>query len=162
MDEPAKTPRSSKAWFAVLVVGALGAYAYVNRAAPESIAWGDDLQAAQTEARARGTGVLVEFTMQGCIYCRKMELEVFPQPDVQEAAAAFVPVKIKLEKDRDTVIRYGVDIFPTFLVLDAEGTPLMHAAGGMNKDQLKRFLQKSSEVVSRVGKPAAAGRSASP
>ena len=86
MDEPVKTPRSSRIWFVALVVATVGAYAYVNRAAPTSIPWGDDLAAAQAMALSRGTAVLLDFTMAGCVYCRKMELEVFPRPEVREAA----------------------------------------------------------------------------
>ncbi|MCB9849250.1 MAG: thioredoxin family protein [Phycisphaerales bacterium] len=145
-------PRSSMRGFIYLAVIGLGALFILRSQSegPSAVAWGADLPAALTEAKTEDRPVLLAFSSSGCIYCKRMEAEVFPQDAVLAAVADFVPVKVDAWKDEATAMRYGVDGLPTYFVLRSDGTPVLVADGYLPADDFLRFLQAGKAAAEKA------------
>ncbi len=148
----------SLAWFVVFAGVAVGGYAYVNRPVETDVRWSDDLEAAKASARERGTALLVEFTNTGCVYCIKMDREVFSREDVAAAVNRFEPVKLYWSDAAEFGRRFGVEMFPSFVVMDVDEKPLLGSAGYMSPEEFKRFLQRASALVWGAAPGGGAGR----
>ena len=99
--------------------------------------WGTNYEAALAQAKAEGKAVLADFTgSDWCGYCIRLRAEVLENPSFKEwADKNFVLLEVDMpqnpkfdEKLRDQneklCKKYGVDGFPTVLVLDAQGRAL--------------------------------------
>lgn len=86
--------------------------------------------------------VLIDFMADWCIYCKKMDKEVFPQKDVQNLLSKyFYTVKINVEsKDQVTfqgktytkeqfAQAFGVSGLPTYLFIDSSGKAIAGQPG---------------------------------
>ena len=117
------TSRAPLAQSAILCLLAFAMTATLAAAAdPHTIAWRSDFEKARAEAKARNLPLWVQFTGPWCIYCRKMDREVFARPDVAaEARERFVPVKIRSDEREDLVAFYQVSGLPSTLILAPNG-----------------------------------------
>jgi len=113
------------------------AFPFSQSATYAAATWMTDLSKAQTQAKAEGKAVLVNFTgSDWCGWCIRLRKEVFTKPDFQEyAASRLVLVEIDFPKraaqpdavkkaNQALANRFGVEGFPTLLVWDAEGKTL--------------------------------------
>ena len=111
--------------------------------------WGTDLPAALKQARAEGKRVLLEFT--GSDWnpsCIALHDRVLTQPGFRDWAAQKLvlvradfprhtsPPKAQADANKFLVHKYAVQGFPTFLLLDADGTVLHRIEGYDNEDVL--------------------------
>lgn len=116
-----------------------------------TITWHDNLEAAQTEAAKNKTAIVVNFTgSDWCSWCKKLAEEVFDTPDFgAEAGKHFTFVKLDFPKtieqpeatkqyNERLMTRFGVEGFPTILVLDASGKA--YARTGYQKGGAKAYL----------------------
>lgn len=112
-DEPAPAPAPAKE--------AAGAFE------PGRPSWAD----LRSKAIASGRAVLIDFSTEWCGWCKKLDAEVFPRPEVAEALAKFVCAHLDAEKDegQTLAVRYGVRGFPTLVVVDAEGAEIDRIIG---------------------------------
>jgi thioredoxin-related protein len=119
--------------------------------------WLTDFQKAQTEAKAGHKLLLLEFTgSDWCIWCIRLEAEVFSQAKFAEFAkdnlvlvrADFPrakPLSAEVRKqNQELAQRYQVDSFPTVVVLNEEGKQvglLGYMPGGPEPflDELKKL-----------------------
>ena len=120
-----------------------------------------DYDAATTRAKERGRPLFVLFTgSDWCVWCKKLEKEVLSQPgflDVATNAYELVVLDFPMagssqteaERDRNKALmeKFGVEGFPTVLLLDADGVEL-YRAGYMPVDAKEwiRSFQKGVEV----------------
>lgn len=99
--------------------------------------WGTDYEAALVQAASQGKAVLADFTgSDWCGYCMRLRAEVLDNPSFAEwAEKNFVLLEIDvphnpkfdrklLEKNQALCAKYGIDGYPTVLVLDAKGRAL--------------------------------------
>ena len=106
-------------------------------AAVHAADWGTDYEAALAQAEKQGKAVLVDFTgSDWCGYCMRLRAEVLDNPAFAAwAEAHFVLLEVDvphnpkfdqklLEKNKSLCAKYGIDGYPTVLVLDAKGRPL--------------------------------------
>jgi len=136
------------AMFAVVAAGAV--------AMPEG--WTDDFDAAKAEAAKDGKLLLVDFSgSDWCGWCMKLDSEVFSKPEFVEGAKKdFVLVLIDTPSNQSIlsekarvqnpalVDKYGIEGFPSVLILDAEGNKLArtgYMAGGATA-----YLKKLAEL----------------
>mgnify|MGYP001064764602 FL=1 len=96
--------------------------------------WMTDFAAATAKAKAENKDLLVDFTgSDWCGWCIKLDAEVFSHEEFQQAAQKnFVLVKIDIRQDKSgmskeliaqndaLVFRFGINNFPTLLMLDSE------------------------------------------
>ena len=111
------------------------------------------LDEAQEQAKASDKLIMVDVYEVGCKYCRAMEREVYPDTTVRTVIdQGFIPVKIDGNSEelvmfngeevaaRDFAQSKGAFVFPTVLILTAEGDLVKKRTGFMNIDDLRQFL----------------------
>lgn len=72
-------------------------------------------------AREQGKLVVLVVHSETCYVCRIFKEDLAKYPDLQQAFANFIPVKVDFNKDRALVSKYGVTGTPEFHILDAYG-----------------------------------------
>ena len=110
--------------------------------APGGDGWTDDFAAAKVRAAKEGKDLLVDFTgSDWCHWCIKLSEEVFEHEAFEkEASKDFVFVELDFprrkqlapevkEQNAALQAKFGIQGFPTVLLMDAEGRPYAYAAG---------------------------------
>ncbi len=106
--------------------------------------FGNDFNAALKAAKRSGNPVLIDVYTTWCKPCKMLDKEVFEQPDVIELLRAnFEAVKLDAERGAgvDFVKRYGVQAYPTVLVVDASGQELDRMVGYPGAAAARRFFE---------------------
>jgi thiol:disulfide interchange protein len=104
----------------------------------EIVPWSTDVAAARAAARSAGKPALLYFTAEWCEPCQKMKHTVFADPDVDAALrAAYVTVKVDMDRNPDVAHEFGVSVLPTFIVVSTGGQLLKQETGAMDA---KEFL----------------------
>ncbi len=113
-------------------LGWLAVFAMLCTSVPaeESFPWQPTLDSAQRVAAQTNRLVLVLFSAPWCDACRRMERDVFGQPDVATGLQAnFVPVRINVDHFPTTARRMGVTALPTTVVITPSGRQLLTVRG---------------------------------
>ena len=113
----------------------------------------NDLDKARELAKSEGKPILIDFTGYACTNCRLMENNVLPHPDVKEALADFVTVKLFTdgsdEKSREHNAyqqeKFGTVAIPYYAVITADGQIQGRPLEGLERDPAKfvQFLNDS-------------------
>ena len=115
--------------------------------------WSTDYAASLKKAAAEKRMVLLEFTgSDWCPPCKLQAKEVFDTPQFKEFAEAhLVPVKLDFPRNipqsdevrsanRELSEKYGVDGFPTLILLDSRGGELARTVG-YNRGGMEGFVE---------------------
>lgn len=103
-------------------------------------------------AKAENKLVFVDFYTTWCMPCKRMATEVFPVPSVGEYMNAnFISLKLDAEKEGKKLSdHYGVNAFPTFVVIDANRKEVVRSVGFKMGDEfvadLKRMLNPETSA----------------
>lgn len=111
------------------------------------------LHEAQQMAAASDKLIFVDVFEIGCKYCRAMDREVFPDSTVRKVMdASYIPVRLDGNStepiefseqempSKDFAQSKGAYVFPTSLILDAEGNVIKKKTGYMGVDEFRQFL----------------------
>lgn len=123
--------------FLLAVLAGAFFFSLATQAEPEAVehsGWMSDFEAAKAKAAAENKPMLVDFTgSDWCIWCVKLDDEVFSKPGFQDYAKAnliLVEIDFPRKKEQSAALKqqnealvqkYGVRGFPTILLLDAKG-----------------------------------------
>jgi protein disulfide-isomerase len=115
----------------------------------EAIPWaGDYRQAAEQAARDRKL-VLLHFWSDDCPPCRRVEANVFPQPDVVSAIqAAYIPVKVHVDRAPELARRYQVTRWPTDVIVTPAGQEVYRT---VSPQEPARYVAMLNETAARSG-----------
>ena len=94
---------------------------------------------ALAKAKSEGKPLFVDFYAVWCGPCKKMEKQIFTQPEVGEYFNKhFVAIQLDAEKPEnvDVAKTYKVEAFPTLGIFDGEGKALSINVGYMNAQEL--------------------------
>ena len=106
--------------------------------------WLDSFDDALKQAGSEKKLVLVDFTATWCGWCTKLKEEVFEKDEFKQYVAdKFVLVAIDADKNRELVDKYGVNGFPTIMVLDEAGKEV-HKIVGFKP--LEEFIEELKTV----------------
>ncbi len=72
-------------------------------------------------AREQGKLVVMVVHSETCYVCKIFMNDLAKYPDLQQAFANFIPVKVDFNKDKAIVAKYGITGTPEFYILDADG-----------------------------------------
>lgn len=123
-----------------LVGGVLVLYLLSVRTPQPPEGWTTDFDEAIAEARATDRHLLLAFNMRGCGPCSVMDRHVLPEPSVLAAMAAYVPVRVDVDRQATLARRFRVMGTPTYAVVDVEGTVLRQCSGFQPVDEFLTFL----------------------
>ena len=136
---------------ALLLAGMAALYFVTTRPAPIPEGWGTDYGAAFAEAAAEDRKVLIAFYMQRCPPCTAMDRMVLSTSAVKSALAAYIPVRVDVDEQRELANRFEVLATPTYAVVDAEGGVLARCEGYQPVETFIKFLTRWS--VMKLGRP---------
>ncbi|WP_428235770.1 thioredoxin family protein [Gracilimonas sp.] len=108
---------------------------------------------AQEVAASTDKLIFVDVYEIGCKYCRAMDREVFPDSTVRQVLDAnYIPVRIDGNStepikfngqeipSKEFAQSKGAYVFPTSLILDAQGNVVKKKTGYMGIDEFRQFL----------------------
>ncbi|GMV93372.1 MAG: hypothetical protein AMXMBFR82_31500 [Candidatus Hydrogenedentota bacterium] len=99
--------------------------------AEDSDFWFDSYDEGIAAAQAADKPVLLDFTAEWCVWCRKMEEDVFSDPKVQAALEDFVCIRVDTEKDPRVAMAYQIRSLPRFVMLNIFGEVTVDRTGYM-------------------------------
>lgn len=102
--------------------------------------WNDPAGALALAAK-ENKPVLVDFWASWCVWCIKMDEETYPDPAVQAAMKAYVPLKIDVDKLPDFQKQFKADGLPTTVVLDPSGKEIGRVVGYQDATRFAAFLK---------------------
>jgi thiol:disulfide interchange protein len=103
--------------------------------------------------------LLVSFVANWCGYCRKMDRTTWKDPEVVRRTGEIVAVRVDAEEGRrrdgfsgrELAQRYGVEGYPTLIVMDPEGREIARTGGYQEPGQLTAWLDGSLARRRRAG-----------
>ncbi len=101
-------------------------------------------------ASAQGRLILVDFFANWCTPCVQMDLEVWSDPEVQAAQAAFVNIRVDASYSSTELRRWGFAGIPALLILDPSGRVYYRQAGFQKKGEVTKLLQTYAADMTEV------------
>jgi thioredoxin-related protein len=139
-----------------IFIGLLVCAALLQAGAAE-LKWLTSVPDAQAKAKSEKKLVMLDFTgSDWCIWCKKLNAEVFSQPEfVQYAEKNLVPVEVDFprakpqsdaQKEANKALQkqYGIEGYPTVVVLDSKGKKLGEL--GYTEGGPKAFIAKLEKL----------------
>lgn len=99
-----------------------------------------------TQAKEKKQKLFLDFTTSWCGYCKLMDKDVFSQAEVAEALNKnFISVKVDGDSLTGKTLgnKYGVEGYPTFVVLSHSESVLMNVSGYMEASVLLESCEKA-------------------
>ena len=135
-----------------------------SEASASASAWLDSFDKAQEISAATGKPILADFTgTDWCVWCQRLRAEVFDQPEFLEWANENV-VLLELDypkhgrqsatiKSQNAELkgRYGIDSYPTVLLIDASGNELGRT--GYVKGGPDAWIPAAESLLGRIVQP---------
>ncbi|RYZ84175.1 MAG: thioredoxin family protein [Proteobacteria bacterium] len=141
----------SPAFFVWTLVGAVALVAWNEHdgapvevvAAKGEIAWQPGFEAAIQKAREEKKPALIVFESSTCTFCKKMDKTTWRDQRVQDQTRGWIPVKVNGDKRTDLLQAYGVQGFPTAVLVGGDGKPFAGREGYIEPNEFVDFLEKS-------------------
>lgn len=119
--------------------------AKTTKTAP-AVQWLDNLETARRASVATGRPMLIVFGGQHCVFCKKLDKEVFAHPVVAKYInTAFIPVHLDFEKNVRAAKVLEVKSLPTSVILSPEADLLGSIEGFVQTREFAEVLHKSIE-----------------
>lgn len=122
--------------------------------AQQGLHWETNLDAARNLAAQTNRLVLVHFTAKWCGPCQKLEQQVFSQPGFGQALAGqYVAVKLDADAHQVLVAEWGVDKFPTDVILTPQGQLVHKLVSPTTAEQYVGAMQQVAAVYRQRSAP---------
>ena len=111
------------------------------------ILWTRDYPAALALAQQQQKPILLGFDARWCPTCKWMKQNVYPDPQVRQAAEAFIPVMLDTDEHPRLTAQYGVGPLPAYFVLKPDGSPIATSAGPHYPQEFITFLNHALQKI---------------
>lgn len=102
-------------------IALVAAFVFGIASSAQAVEWEPDLQVAMLKAKAGNKPVMVDFYTEWCAWCKKLDKEVYTDPEINKLAEHFISVKVDCGKDKTATAKYGLRGYPTIIFFDPEG-----------------------------------------
>lgn len=114
----------------------------VTPAAAEIPGWHSDFETARRTAQQQNRPMLLHFYADWCFPCKRMEKDVLSRPAVvQVLSSNLVLVKIDVDRSPDLAKRFGVNQFPSDVIVDPTGERILSSTGYQEADKYVAFAR---------------------
>jgi thioredoxin-like negative regulator of GroEL len=100
----------------------------------------DDPVVAFRQARDGGRPVLLDFHTTWCEACGRMARTTWPDGQVVDLLQQFVAVSVDGERSPNLVDRYRVEAYPTIVIAEPEGAPVLILMGFQGPEAMRAHL----------------------
>ncbi|MEW5806865.1 MAG: thioredoxin fold domain-containing protein [Acidobacteriota bacterium] len=118
--------------------------------ASNEILWLEDFGKTLDAAKKDNRLMMVAFYTSWCVFCKKLDREVFTDPRVVELSKEIVCAKLDAEIQRVAATRYRPAGFPTIIFAIPDGTEVFRISGYRTPDEfysvMKIFKEKGFEI----------------
>ncbi|MCA9109920.1 MAG: thioredoxin family protein [Planctomycetaceae bacterium] len=122
--------------------------------ADELSAWSSNFETAQQEAQRLDRPMLIHFYTDWCFPCRRMEKDVLSRPTVtQVLESRLILVKLNAEHHPQIAQRFGVELFPTDVIVDPAGKRILSSTGYQEPDKYVRFARDAEQMYVANSRP---------
>lgn len=119
------------------------------------IPWSTDIKEALHRAAANGQPVLMDFTADWCVHCKRMDLSTFTNADVaQRISRDFVAVKVDADQNKDLVKDLGITGLPAILIVSPDLKIIERISGFQTPKALIPRLDAVTAAHPAQGRPA--------
>ena len=116
------------------------------------IVWLKDFQQALSKSKETGKPVFVDCFAEWCVWCHKMESDVYSDSKFVNLAGNYVMLRIDIEDGAEgsrLAANYNVETLPTLLVVDSSGSLINRIGGFLKTDELIDDLSKMQDLINR-------------
>jgi thiol-disulfide isomerase/thioredoxin len=116
----------------------------------ESIHWYRSFPAALAEAKETSNPIFVDVYADWCVWCHKLDRDVYSKPGLIAFMKNYVTVKIDFEDGKDGAAfadTYGVTGLPTLLVIDPDGRVIDRVSGYVTASRLIGELDRVQALI---------------
>lgn len=119
--------------------------------------WTHDFAAAMKSSAATGKPMLVDFGAQWCAPCRELQETVLPRAEVASLVQSkLIAVSIDLtdpgSPDNAIAERFGIQYFPTLVLVGADGKELSRLTGLQSPEELVTWITRNITPGTSAGK----------
>jgi thiol:disulfide interchange protein DsbD len=87
----------------------------------KGVNWSYSYEAEMERAGSQGLPVMIDFYADWCVYCKKLDKDVFTDERIISESGRFVVIKIDADKRKDLVSKHSVLGLPTIVFLGSSG-----------------------------------------
>jgi thioredoxin-related protein len=112
--------------------------------------WLHNYDEALANAKQDSKPIFVDCFADWCVWCHKLDKEVYTDPKFEIFLQGFVPLRLNVEDHADgsrVAASYGVDSLPSILILDGEGKLLNRIGGFMDAKDLINEINTIQDLV---------------
>ena len=102
----------------ILCAGITRAGNTVTNSLQKEMKWSTSYRDSLDKAKLKKLPILIKFEASWCVWCEKMEEEVFTNPEIIEELKKFVCVKIDVDKQTDIAKAYKIKSLPRTIVIN--------------------------------------------
>ena len=107
------------------------------------IPWSTNIEESLHRAAANGQPVLMEFTADWCVFCKKMEKNTFPNPQVtHKISSNFVAVRVDADQNKALVKDLGIKGLPAILIVSPDLKVIKRISGFQTPEALVKQLDE--------------------
>ncbi|GAB4328787.1 MAG: hypothetical protein Kow0074_24900 [Candidatus Zixiibacteriota bacterium] len=107
-----------------------------------TITWHHSFAQAQSLARETERHIIAEFYTDWCPWCRKLDDSTLAHPLVEAMADSFVFLRVNAELDTALVTRYGVNAYPTVILIEGNGNEVDRIVGYVQPEEFVERINK--------------------
>ncbi len=132
---------------ALMVVGLLACVRGFEAPVEGGLVWREDLVSAESEARATGRPMMIDFSASWCGACGELDRHTFSDPGVVREGLRFVTVRVDLSPGKDSpekrgyLERYAQRGLPLVVLHRADGREASRVTGFMPPDDFANLLR---------------------
>jgi len=101
------------------------------------------MDAALAEAKRTKKPLMVDFYATWCGPCKVLDEQVYTEKSVIEQAQHWIAVKVDVDKDQKTAVKYGINSMPTIVLMKPDGTVVQWVSGVLQPAGMVEFMQSS-------------------
>jgi thioredoxin-related protein len=102
----------------MIIISTISGFCYAEQEDKKVIQWSDSYQAGIDKAKAEKLPVLIKFEAAWCTWCKKLDQEVFTQPEIIKEMGKYVCLRVDVDKSTDIAAAYKIRSLPRIIVIN--------------------------------------------